>query len=840
MDSGQTRQVTRFTDYDVDVPALGANAITFQQGGRLWVLELPSETLHAIPVELPPDVRAAPREAPAADSVRRRDVAGGSDQALAGDGQTAFLAARGDLFAVRPDGTVRNLTNTPGIDDDHPSVAPDGRTLAFITDAGGEQQVATMPIEGGTPHVLTHFESGVLYTPRWSPDGRFLAVADAEHTLWLVQADGKGTARMATDPYAEIHDARFSPDNRWLAYSTTRPTQQRAIHLRELATGVDTVVSSTEESDHEPIFSSDGRYLFFVSARHELPIVSDRDRETDIATVKSDGLYVAALAAETPSFAAAPAASAVQEVDAAGLMARAVEVPVEAANVSQLEVREQHLFYRTAPVKTIGGDLPGEASALHGFDLATRMDRVIVTGNEGCVISQDGTTALMRRGDTWALVSTATGDSRSLALDAMRAKIVPRAEWREMIDQAWRLDRDLFWDPAMSGVDWRRVRAAYSSLGARAGSHEDVVYLLGELQGELSSSHMFIAGVGDEDSRKPVTTGLPGADFVLDPSSGRYRLAHVYRGDETRRRFEAPLGQPGLGVADGDFLLAIDGQELRAPTDPYALLLGKNGAVEFSVAHEVAGSTGRKITIEPIADEFPIRQLDWVGHNRATVERISGGLVGYVYLSDFSELGSEDFVRQYYAQTDKRGLVIDVRWNGGGFTSQWVLGLLRRRLAGGFLNREGGITTLPGALPPAAIAVVINVFSASDGDQFPYYFSAWKMGTVVGERTWGGVRGIKGPWRLIDGTIITVPKDALFSPGGKWIIENQGATPDIDVTNQPAALAAGRDEQLETATGELLRTLRGTPPHPLEAPARPGPGPARPHPRPAPRPSDRF
>jgi len=805
LDTKATHQVTRFTDYDIDMPSIGPGGISFQQGGKLYVLDLPSESLHAVEVAVPADPRVAPHDVPAAKYANRKDYA------LSIDGRNAIFSARGDLFAVGLDGAAVNLTRTPKSVEDHPAVSPDGRTLAFITDADGEQQVATMPAGGGSVRRLTHFKSGLLYTPRWSPDGKWLAVADGNHTLWLVEAGGDRCERIAQDPAAEIRDARFSPDGRWLAYSTERPNHLRAIRLRDLTATRDTIISSAMEDDHDPVFSGDGQFLFFLSQRHELPFVSDRDREGTIATLKSDALFVTPLTAGTrvPFGHPGKDAPTAGTVDLDGLIARAVEVQIHAAGgVADLEPRGRVLFYRATPASGMSGDLPGEASGLHAFDLDTGTDRTVAADVDGYVLSPAGDKALVRRGGGWHVVDTAPGatSDTTVKLDAMRVMVDPPAEAHEMFEQAWRLDRDLFWDPKMNGVDWQAVHDAYARLVPLVGSQEDMAYLLGELQGELSTSHMFLGGGDRGDPRPPVHTALLGVDFALDAESGRYKFARIYHGDPSRQRFQAPLGDPALDVRDGDYLLAIDGQPLAAPADPYRLLLGKQGSVSLTIARSATGPT-RTVVVDPTEDEGEIRKLDWIDGNRAIVDRLSGGKVGYVYLSDFEQLGSEDFVRQYYPQTDKQALVIDVRGNQGGFTSQWVLDLLRRPRAGSFINRDGAVSALPGAVAPPALVVVTDIFSRSDGDQFPYFFRSWGMGKVVGERTWGGVRGIKAPWLLMDGTFVTVPKDALQDVQGKSIIENRGAEPDILVQDSPADIAAGRDPQLETAVQTVLGLL---------------------------------
>ncbi|WP_093401048.1 LpqB family beta-propeller domain-containing protein [Sphingomonas sp. OK281] len=364
LDTHLTRQLTHFADFDIDVPAAGAGAIAFQQAGRLWLFDLVTERLREVSVSFPTEARTVSPVIAAGRYLRASDVAGEPDQALSTDGRTAIVSARGDLFALGADGTARDLTNMAGSDEDHPAISSDGKMLAFVGDVTGEQQIATMPVAGGPPLYLTHFDHGTFYTPRWSPDDRLLAVADGEHGLWLIRADGGGARRVALDPFAEIHDAAFSPDSRLLAYSTIRPSQMRALHLLDLATDRDTIISSPMENDREPAFSADGRYLLFVSQRRELPVPSDRDRETDIATFASDGLYLAPLAATTrsPFAPGRTEAGAARGVDPAGLMARAVMVPVAPGRLSHIEIRGSRVFYRAAGIATIGGERQGGAA----------------------------------------------------------------------------------------------------------------------------------------------------------------------------------------------------------------------------------------------------------------------------------------------------------------------------------------------------------------------------------------------------------------------------------------------------------------------------------------------
>ena len=648
-----------------------------------------------------------------------------------------------------------------------------------------------------------------------------MVVADANHGLWLVPLNGSGPQRMAQDPYAEIRDAAFSPDGRWLAYSTQRATRMRAIHLRELASGRDTVISSPFESDRLPTFTSDGRLLAFVSQRNEQPFVSDRDDESLVSTLNSDGVYAAALdRSAPPPIVQAPGAPTAVRVDLDGLMSRAVALPVTPGVIVSLEARGGRLFYETKPPQLIDGDLAGAKSALHAYDLAARTDGVVVEDLDSHSLSADGTKVAFRREGSWRLAATRPGASAEVALDGtgLRTEVDPRREWAEMFNEAWRLDRDIFFSRSMNGNDWARVRDAYQPLIPLLGSQDDFLYLLGQLQGELASSHTFLGRGQDFDTRPHTTTPLLGADYALDTASGRYRFARIYPGDNSRPQLRGPLGTPGLDIRPGDYLLAVNGRDLRAPSPPLSVFAGAKEPLVLTVAHSPEGP-GRDVKVNPVDDDQPLRTLAWVEQNRDTVSKASHDRLGYIYLSDFFGDGSREFVRQFYPQLDKDGLIIDVRWNRGGFTSQAVLEVLRRQAAGVFVNREAALSPLPMATAPRAMVTLMNDGSGSDADQFAYFFRLYGLGPLVGSRTWGGVQGVNGPWRLTNGSFITIPKDALAGRDGRWVIENEGVAPDILVESAPDEAETGHDAQLQAAVMAGLTQLKRHPPVTPRAPA---------------------
>jgi tricorn protease len=866
-DTKTSRAVTHFTDYDIDFPAYGSDAIAFQQGGKLWRLDLPGEQLHEVPVSVPDDnLRLRARVEDVKGSIREADPAQQVDFALAPNGRRTLFSARGDIFSVPTEnGATRNLTSTQGIDEDHPAWSPDGKWVAYTTDVGGNPQVAVRPAEGGAEKVLTAFTEGYLYGPVFSADGRTLAFSDSAHKLWTVRVDGGAPRLVAQDKLAEIHDQAFSPDGRWLAFSMAAVGRRRDLYLQELASGHLTRLGAGNEIDANPAWSPDGKYLWFTSSRHENPVGSDVD--FDFAFLKSGGIYAIPLANDTASPVAprsdeadsAPdkddatmdddaqrkkAAKAVKSaanakgsaadekqppdrtsaiapirIDLDGMMARAVALPVDAGNISQLDVRGSRIFYLTQPTGLIEGPLKGEKSALRFYDLKKRKASVVTEDVDAYSLSLDGERVLVRHEKDYTVLDTKADafkddeTRKPLNLGHMRALVDPAQEWPEMFDNAWRLERDLFFSPVINGVDWKAVHANYRKLLPLAGSREDLNYLIGQMLGEMGNSHTYVGGGDDGDTGPSTHAGLLGADLALDTASGRYRFATIYPGDNTRDDYRSPIAQPGLNVKPGDYLLAINGADLRAPTDPDSLLqlTDADTTVDLSVASTPAGPA-RHVVVKPVDKELPLREAAWIAHNRALVDKLSGGRVGYVYMSDMEQLGIQQFVRQFYAQLNKQAMIIDDRWNGGGFIAPFALERLRRVLATLDVNREGAVTTEPESVLNGPKVALLNHWSSSDGDIFPDLFKRYGLGPLVGTRSWGGVRGIRGFWPMMDGGYVTIPEEAPYGLDGQWVAENHGVDPDVEIEDEPADLLAGHDAQLEAAIAMMVKAIDAKPP----------------------------
>jgi len=444
-------------------------------------------------------------------------------------------------------------------------------------------------------------------------------------------------------------------------------------------------------------------------------------------------------------------------------------------------------------------------------------------------LSRDGQRVLIRHEKDYTVLATKadaskdTDNKNELKLDHLRQEVNPALEWQEMFENAWRLERDLFFSPVINGVDWKAVHDSYRKLLPLAASREDLNYLIGQMLGEMGNSHTYVGGGDDGDTGPAAHSALLGVDWTLDAASGLYRFAVIYPGDNTRDDYRSPLNQPGLNVKVGTYLLAVNGVELKAPTDPDSLLQLADTAttVDLTIADSPTGAH-RHVVVRPVEKELSLREAAWIAHNRALVDTMSGGRVGYVYMSDMEQLGLQQFVRQFYSQLGKQALIMDDRWNGGGFIAPFALERLRRVLVALDTNRESAIVTEPLQVLNGPKVALLNHWSASDGDIFPYLFHLYGLGPLVGTRSWGGVRGIRGNWQLMDGGYITIPEDAMYTIDSQWAVENHGVDPDIEVENLPADLLAGHDKQLETAVELMLKAIAGKPPGlPLPPPLLP-------------------
>ena len=861
----RTRQLTQFKDYDVNWPSLGPDSIVFENGGFLYLFDLKSEKARKLTVSLPGDRPLARKHWADAGSLI-------TDFDISPDGKRAVFSARGDIFTVpAKEGSIRNLTATPGIREKYAAWSPDGKWIAYFSDRTGEDELYLIPQDGTGKETRVTFDGKVFRLPPvWSPDSKKLAYSDKDTRFFYVDIEEKKPVRIATGRYADITDYNWSPDSQWVAYAKTEENQNPVIYLYSLADKKTTPVTSSFTGSWNPVFDPGGKYLYFLSNRDFNEVLGVYDFE--FANPKATRAYVVTLRADLPSpFAPksdevgakkpenppaekkeekkaeeAPAAREIPKdfrIDLAGIAERVVALPTPAENSRALGAADGFIYYVTMPVAGLSGPLPGERPAIHAYDLNERKDAVLVASATNYALSFDGKKMLYAapRGaggeegepgpQTYGIIDAKpaaephhAGDG-ALNLSALRLAVDPAAEWKQMFNEVWRQERDYFFEPAMNGVDWPKERERYAPLLPYVADRYDLTYVMGEMIGELANSHTYVGG-GDYPDLKPVHVGVLGVDFEVDADHGLYRFKKIYSGENWDAALRSPLTEPGVGVKAGDYLLEVNGKALRVPQNPYELFVNTvNENVTLTVNSKPTPDGARRVVVKPLGSEYALRQLDMIETNRQKVDEASGGRLGYIYIPDMDAAGLNAFVKQFFPQVRKPGLIIDVRYNGGGFVDQLIFERLRRILAGMDSARNFESATIPDVVFHGYLACVTNEYAASDGDFFSYFFKKYKLGPLIGMRTWGGVRGIRGFVPLMDGGYVTRPEFSLYGLDRQWLIENHGVEPDIEVDNRPDLVMKGRDPQLERAIEYLLKEIQE---HPRKLPERPADLPAYP------------
>ncbi len=867
--SKQVEQLTKFDDFDVMWPSLGPDAIIFENGGYLYTFDLQTRQPKKLTIYVNGERDQAMKHWVSAS----RQI---TDFDIAPDGKRAVLAARGEVFTVpAKDGSIRNLTRSPGVREQKVAWSPNGQWIAYVSDRTGEDEIYIAAQDGlAAEEQITSGHKGFMFQPAWSPDSSKIAWADKDLKLWHVDIKEKKPVEVDRGKYGEILNYSWSPDSKWLAYDKNLASGYSVVYLYGLDDRKSTAVTSTLNNSYAAVFDRDKRYLYFLSDRDYNEVLGNVDFE--FANPKTTRVYVVTLTADEPSpFPALsdevkvkseePAASPAPEpgngnkknakqtpnkkeqgekseekasqtetkeppkvfkIELDGIQSRIVALAVPPAVIHSLDASKDAIYYSTSPIQGLSGPLPGETPAIHAYDLKERKDKVLLEGADRFALSSDGSKLLYRAdGDGPVGIIDAkppdaphkVGDG-ALKLDGMRAEVDPQQEWKEIFNEVWRQERDYFFEASMNGVDWQKTKDQYAQLLPYVADRYSLTYIMGEMIGELSNSHTYVGG-GDLPELHAVNVGLLGADYEADAASGMYRIKKIYSGENWDAHTRSPLTEPGVNIKEGEYLVAINGRPLRTPQTPDELLVNAaNEVVTLTVNSKPAADGAHKVVVKPIGDEYSLRELNMIETNRKKVDAASGGRIGYVYLPNMGDEGLNEFVKQYFPQIRKEGIIFDVRYNGGGFVDQLIFTRLRRVLAAMSPARNWEPGTIPGNVFYGYMACVTNHYAASDGDFFSYFFKQYKLGPLIGERTWGGVRGIRGDIPLMDGGYITRPEFSLSSLDGKWLIENRGVQPDVVVDNPPDLVLKGQDPQLEKAVEMLMEQIKA---NPKTLPARP-------------------
>ncbi len=822
--SGVTSKVTQFTDYDVKFASCGGGKIVFENSGYLYVLDPNSKEYHKVNVELNSE-----------NSSARNELRHVKDFVTAGhlspDGNRMVVSARGEVFDVPvKKGVTRNLTRTAGVHEREAKWSPDGQNIAYISDATGETELWMRPAQGGEAVQLTRDNDTYIRDFEWSPTGDRIVYTDRENRIVLVNVAARTKVTLLQDSIGEFPTPTFSPNGKWLTYYQTGRNQFNRVYLYNIAQRKQYAVTDGMYESNAPAFSSDGKYLIFASSRDFNPIYSSI--EWNFAYGKTEGIYLALLDKETPSpFLPTDAkvttgeessndkgegksggkdkkskpqtsSSGIDGIDIDGLADRIVKLPVATGSYGSFFSDGKNVWYH-------GTD------GTHMFNLEEQKDDLIA-GGARMMVSADGRKALFIKGQNAYVVATPENKvelSEAVNFDDMVAQVNYEQEWAQIFNEAWRAYRDGFYLKNMHGVDWKAMHDKYAVLLPYVKNRLDLTYVIGEMISELACGHAYVDG-GDHIEIDQLPMGLLGAQ--LSREGDAYRIVKIWQGAPDREELRSPLAVKGMNVREGDFITAVDGVSTAGVDNIYTLLRGKaNVLTELTIATAANGAGARKVVVKPIADEYPLQHYDWVQHNINYVSEKTNGRVGYIYIPDMGREGLREFSRYFFAQLDKEALIVDDRGNGGGNISPMIIERLLRqpyRLTMFRGSNYNGTTPEQTLYGPKVL--LVNKYSASDGDLFPWSFKENKIGTVIGTRSWGGIIGISGSLPYMDGTDIRVPFFTNYDTRGNWIVENHGVDPDIVIDNDPIAEFRGIDQQLDKAIEVVLDQLKDRKPLP--------------------------
>ena len=817
--NGSTRKVTDFTEYDVKFPTTDGRSIVFENGGFIYRLDPALKKVSKINITLSSDDIYARTE--------RKDLS----RSMRGvspspDGSRVALTARGEVFDVPASaGVTRNISRSPGSNDRGADWSPDGKYIAWIGDATGETEIYLYTVaEGGDAKRITSGSDTYIRSLQWAPDSRHILYTDRNNRIVEVALDGAKRVVMQ-NPHAEFRDVVYSPDGKWLAYSKPAENQFGVVYVYNLASGREYAVTDGWYDSARPVFSADGKYLLYTAGTEMNPTYSSI--EWNFAMNNMNATYMVMLSKDTPSpllptdgigavekpekpapeppakkgSKAAPAKpekpSVEVKIDPEGLQERVVKLPFNAG---------YNYYCDGKKVWYSGG------SGTMVFDFGTGKSEEAAkgrmnyrTGNKMAVIMEGGIT-LAPLGARMHGEPVSTKD--------VVATVDYSQEWPQIFDEVWRAFRDGFYLENMHGRDWKAIKEKYAVLLPYVKTRLDLNYVIGEMISELACGHAYVSP-GSYPSAEKVPMGLLGAELSKD-GSGYFRIDRILKGAPYRAILRSPFTEPGVGVSEGQYITAVDGVDVKDLPNIYSLLVGKAGVLTELTINDSPAKGGKKVVVKPISDEYPLYHYEWVQNNIRTVNELSGGKVGYIYIPDMGVEGLSEFARYYYPQLDKEALIIDDRGNGGGNISPMVIERLQREAYRLTMRRGSDLTgTTPEGTQTGPKVLLVNKYSASDGDLFPWSFKAAGLGTVIGTRSWGGIIGISGSLPYMDGTDVRVPFFTNYdAKTGEWIVENHGVDPDIVLENDPIKEWNGTDEQLLKAIEVALEQIKDRKPLP--------------------------
>ncbi|MGB9505276.1 MAG: PDZ domain-containing protein [Candidatus Acidiferrum sp.] len=853
--SKAVKQVLENKGFDLKTVSAGPDALVYEQFGGIFLFDPQTGKAKKVDIHVNGDLPATrPHFEKVAEMIQNASISP--------TGARAVFEARGEILTVPGEkGDIRNLTRTTSVAERDPAWSPDGKWIAYFSDENGEYALHLRDQSGlgDVKKINLGNPPSYFYGPIWSPDSKKIAYTDKRLNLWYVDVEKGTPVKVATERFEDPSSAMnevWSPDSKWLTYTKYLPSHQHAVFVYSVETGKEAQITDGTADARYPVFDKNGKTLYFTAStdvglsvgwldlssyQHPLtrsvygvvlkkgdpnPIEPQSDEEKVAADEKAKSADKDAdkekdkdkgkdadkdKGKEGEKKEEAP----VVTIDLDGIGQRIVALPIRAANYVQLDTGKTGILFLSEIV-----DVPrfGEppAVSVRKFDLSTRKTEPYVSGVSALVISANGEKALFRqgppRGGQWIIAATAAAPKPgegALNIAEMEVYVDPRAEWSQMYHEVWRIERDFLYDPNHHGLNIPATEKKYQPYVAGVGGRDDLNYLFEEMLGEVTIGHMFIFG-GDAPKPNEVKGGLLGADYKVE--NGRYRFARIFNGENWNPDLRAPLTQPGVDVKVGDYLLEVNGRDVRPPAEVYSFFEETAGKqIKIKVGPNPDGKDAREVTVVPVDSEFALRNRAWEEDNRRKVDELSGGKLAYVHVPDTAVGGYTNFNRFYFAQVDKQAAIIDERYNHGGEIADYIIDMLKRPLRNCAISREGEKFCSPLAQIYGPKTMIINEMSGSGGDALPWMFKQDGVGPLVGTRTWGGLVGIYNYPVLIDGGFVTAPRVAIYGLHGQWEVENHGIAPDVEVENDPASVAAGHDPQLEKAVQVTMEALKKNP-----------------------------
>ncbi len=855
--SGEVVQHSEFEDFHLEDLAGSTDTLIYEQAGYLHLYEPGSDRHQRLRIGVAADLtETRPRWIEGPEYIRSASISP--------SGARAAFGYRGEVLTLpAKKGDARNLTRSPGIHERFPAWSPDGGSIAWFSDQGGEYGLHVRNQDSGEVrrHELggERGGNGFYQNPEWSPDGKRISYADNSMTLFVIDTDSGDVANIASEyyygPASPRPDHSWSPDSRYIAYTLNTRSYMQQVFVYDVEAGSSHAVTDGLSEVGEPVFDRSGDYLFFTASTDAGPVkhwfaMSNADMEASssiyVAVLRADGESPLAPESDEQTVEADEEGADGEgsdedaeaggdgedgdggaddgedeprvEIDFEGINQRILALPVQTGGYGNLEAGAAGKLYylRSSPAGRFGG---GGGGDLIRFDLEDREETVLLSGVGGFSLSADGKKVLYAGQDDFGIADAGGEIDRAksaIPVDKLTVRIDPRAEWQQIYDEVWRINRDYFYDPGMHGADWPAMGEKYSGFLADVTNRADLNKVLRWMCSEIAVGHHRVGGGDQRNDPERVGGGLLGADFEL--ADGRYRFAHVLGGLNWNPELRAPLTEPGVSVTAGEYLLAVDGIDLDATDNVFARFENTAGKiVELTVGPSADGSDSRTVSAVPVANESALRNREWVERNLAKVDEATGGRVAYVYVPNTTNLGHTYFKRYFFPQVHKQALIVDERFNGGGQVADYYIDHLRRPYISHWATRHGADFRTPSAAILGPKVMIIDETAGSGGDLLPWMFNKLGLGTLVGKRTWGGLVGTLGFPILMDGGFVTAPNLAIWTEDG-FVVENVGVPPDVDVEQWPADVIAGRDPQLEKAIEIVLEQLEANPP---SEPAKP-------------------